>query len=609
MSDPNSPASIPEIVEYLKSGNAVGAEQAARVRVELDPSDTQGLALLAIALSMLQRAGESAELYRQLIEMQPQETSHYNNLGSCLRQMGDLEGAEAAYQHALSINPYDADGLASLGTLFWQKGDAFETRKVMDAVVQLDPGIPEGRIYGSLAAHECADTEAAKQLLEGSENWPYLGPNFEVDLATALMQVERSDAAERRLRMLMDQPGAGGIARLRLAGQMERVNRVEEAEALLAEAQLGPEDREEELGLRASLAQRAGRNEEAVALYRNMQEASAGRNIRAPTWFAMAKALDAVRDTAGAMQALKTAHEIQLKQAAKLVPELLAPDSNPLSITSYPVNEESYRRWITDPDAPSVEESPIFIVGFPRSGTTLLEQMLDAHPGLRSMDERAFLQNVIGKMQETDNRQYPEDLDKLDVAELKVLRATYWDCVREVVDLKPGERLVDKNPLNILRLPIIHRIFPNSRIILALRHPCDVLLSNYMQSFRAPGYQVLCSSLERLSRGYANAMAFWVDQAELFKPSVLDLRYEDLLEDVAAQTRRIAEHLGLSDSRVLENFQDHARAKGFISTPSYAQVVEPLNKKAVGRWQRYREYLDPVLPTLEPAMKRWSYES
>jgi hypothetical protein len=104
-------------------------------------------------------------------------------------------------------------------------------------------------------------------------------------------------------------------------------------------------------------------------------------------------------------------------------------------------------------------------------------------------------------------------------------------------------------------------------------------------------------------------MDFWVRHVALFNPAVLELRYEDLLDDVAAQTRRIAEHLELSDATALEKFQAHARAKGFISTPSYAQVVEPLNKKAVGRWERYREYLEPVLPTLEPAMKRWGYES
>ena len=192
---------------------------------------------------------------------------------------------------------------------------------------------------------------------------------------------------------------------------------------------------------------------------------------------------------------------------------------------------------------------------------------------------------------------------------MKELRETYWKCAVDIVDLKLGERLVDKNPLNLMRLPMIHRIFPNARIILALRHPCDVLLSNYMQCFRAPAFQVLCSSFERLSRGYARAMDFWIRHAELFNPTVLELRYEDLLDDVEKQTRRIAHHLDLDDAAVLQQFQNAARTKGFISTPSYSQVVEPLNKKAVGRWHRYHQFLEPVLPRLKPAMERWGYEA
>ena len=142
-------------------------------------------------------------------------------------------------------------------------------------------------------------------------------------------------------------------------------------------------------------------------------------------------------------------HEVQLVHAGRLVPKLLEPDSNPLNILEFPVSTSAYASWKADSSAPDVSHSPIFIVGFPRSGTTLLEQMLDAHPGLRSMDERAFLQNVINRMQEGGKHLYPDDLGQLTESELADLRDTYWNCVREIVNLQEGERLVDKNPLNI----------------------------------------------------------------------------------------------------------------------------------------------------------------
>ena len=609
MSDASIVPSAEAVAGLLRSGKAEAAEAAARQMHAANPQDCNAMVLLAISLSMLKRFPEAVEIHRRLIELQPNEAAHHNNLASSLWDMGALDEAEQAYRRGLSLNPNDPGALSDLGALRWQRGDAVETRELMLAAWQLDPGMPEPRVYGAPACHECADTEMTERLLEGSENWLFLGPKLEADLATILMQIDRTEEAERRLRELLKRPDAESIARLRLASLMERVNRLDEAEAMLEQADVEPSQLDEEKAVRATLASRRGRYEEAIPLYRALLESRGEGIVSVDTWFALAKAHDAVNDTTSAMQALQRAHEIQMEHAARLVPNLVSEESNPLDITNYPVAAEDYARWQADPGAPSTEASPIFIVGFPRSGTTLLEQMLDAHPGLRSMDERAFLQKVIQKMQDSGEYSYPEDLHRLGPSELEVLRATYWESVRGVLKLEPGERLVDKNPLNIMRLPIVHRIFPNARFILALRHPCDVLLSNYMQSFRAPAFQVLCSSFERLARGYNDAMEFWVRHAALFKPAAIELRYEDLLEDFEAQTRRISEHLGLQDVDALHGFQAKARAKGFISTPSYSQVVEPLNKKAVGRWRRYREYLEPVIPALAPAMKRWNYEA
>jgi tetratricopeptide (TPR) repeat protein len=593
----------------LQSGRAAEAEVAARQLLARQPEDAHAIFALALSLMTLGRPAEAADLHRRLIELQPGASTHYNNLATVLWDMGDLDGAERAYRQGLALTPNDAGALASLGALRWQLGDAVETRELMLAAWRIDPGLPEPRIYGAPACLKCADTEMAERLLEKCEEWPFLGPKLEADLCSTLMLIDRPQEAERRLRALMEYPEAKSIATLRLAALMERINRLDDAEALLAGANASSMDYGEEQALRATLASRRGRFEEAIPLFRDSLDSRAPDINSADALFALAKAYDGTGDTALAMQTLQKAHEVQLAHAGRLLPGLLDPDSNPLNIIDYPVTEASYRRWIVDPAAPTAEQSPIFIVGFPRSGTTLLEQMLDAHPGLRSMDERAFLQDVITRMQKGDEKKYPDDLDRLDAAELQDLRDVYWQCVKGVLALQPGERLVDKNPLNILRLPMIHRMFPNARIILALRHPGDVLLSNYMQCFYAPTYQILCSSFARLARGYANTMDFWSAHANLFDAAILELRYEDLLDNTDAEIDRLVAHLGLSDAAALHGFREHAKNKGYISTPSYSQVVEPLTKKAVGRWHRYPEQLEPVLPVLKPAMERWGYSA
>ncbi len=205
--------------------------------------------------------------------------------------------------------------------------------------------------------------------------------------------------------------------------------------------------------------------------------------------------------------------------------------------------------------------------------------------------------------------EYPYDLGKLSAAQCEELRRWYWQSTSQVAPRKQGQRLVDKNPLHMLRLPLIARLFPNAPIILALRHPCDVILSNYMQNFSSKPFTVLCSSLERLAQGYVSAMNSWIYHADLLKPRLILSRYEDLLDDFTGNIKRIGDFLGLEDATPMSRFDQHARDKGFISTPSYTGVIEPPNKKAVDRWRRYQKYFEPILPTLQPLMQHWGYDA
>jgi hypothetical protein len=256
--------------------------------------------------------------------------------------------------------------------------------------------------------------------------------------------------------------------------------------------------------------------------------------------------------------------------------------------------------------APDVSQSPVFVVGFPRSGTTLLEQMLDAHPRLQSMDERPFFNQLANQLEDVEV-EVPRDLGRLDQRDCDELRKGYLLLSCGKLNRQWDVRLVDKNPLNMLWLPMIHRMYPEAKFILALRHPCDVILSCYMQNFRAAPLAVASRSLATLARAYVAAMEQWLYHVALIGPDVLVSRYEDLVADPGGGTRRIAEFLGLDDAGSMLGFDARAREKGFIATPSYTQVIEPINARSVGHWQRYRQWFEPVLPMLGPMLARWNY--
>ena len=187
------------------------------------------------------------------------------------------------------------------------------------------------------------------------------------------------------------------------------------------------------------------------------------------------------------------------------------------------------------------------------------------------------------------------------------MRGKYWERVAKKVKLAPGERLVDKNPLNILRLPVIRRVFPNARILLAVRHPCDVILSCYMQQFRAPDFALLCRSIESLALGFRRTFDYWYAQSALLAPAVHELKYEDFVRDFESGTRAVTDFLELPWAESMLRPAERAQAKGYISTPSYAQVTQPVNSKSVDRWRRYEKHFADALPPLEPYLARWGY--
>jgi hypothetical protein len=276
-----------------------------------------------------------------------------------------------------------------------------------------------------------------------------------------------------------------------------------------------------------------------------------------------------------------------------------------IELARHECDPQDVATW-TDEGAPDMGNSPVFIVGFPRSGTTLLEQTLDAHPLLRSMDEQPFLKRALDDAVACGIT-YPSQLGKLTAEQRDSIRGRYWERVGRKVVLQPGERLVDKNPLNLMRLPLIRRIFPHSPLIVTVRQPRDTLLSCYFQHFRAPDLVLMCRDLATLAGNYRAAFDFWYSQAALLRPRSHELRYEQLTADFPTEVRKLAEFLQLPWDEALLAPAAHASGKGFISTPSYSQVVQPVSSKAVGRWKNYERHFESSLPTLRPLLERWNY--
>jgi len=168
--------------------------------------------------------------------------------------------------------------------------------------------------------------------------------------------------------------------------------------------------------------------------------------------------------------------------------------------------------------------------------------------------------------------------------------------------------VVDKHPMNMLRLAVLHALFPNAKVIFAQRHPCDVVLSGYMQSFRLNHAMASFLDLGDAADLYDASMTMWTRSRNAVPQAIHTVVYERLIADPAAELRPAVEFLGLDWSDELLDHQTTAKNRGLITTASFDQVVQPLNSAPSGRWRRYRKQLEPVLSVLLPWAERLGYQ-
>jgi len=262
-------------------------------------------------------------------------------------------------------------------------------------------------------------------------------------------------------------------------------------------------------------------------------------------------------------------------------------------------------------DGSSDSEAPgalghVFLLGFPRSGTTLLEAVLEGHPRVVSADELELLTEAVYRFM--GDRPDLDALARADETELRALRRAYWERVRQAEIEVAGKVFVDKYPLNTLKLPLIARLFPNAKILFACRDPREVVLACFRRRFKmnAAMYELL--TLPGAAALYDAVMAFAEAMRPKFGARWYGVRYESLIADFDRQTRAICEFLGLEWVEGMDDVAGRARARE-RSTPSTAQLARGLDRSRAEHWRHYAGPLQPVLPTLNRWVERFEYSA
>jgi tetratricopeptide (TPR) repeat protein len=262
--------------------------------------------------------------------------------------------------------------------------------------------------------------------------------------------------------------------------------------------------------------------------------------------------------------------------------------------------------WQAAPPSQTAEAARrhAFLVGFPRSGTTLLEQALAGHPDVIALEEAptlaeaydAFLADAAGL----------ERLARISAAEADHWRAVYWRVVRTHGVDPSGRVFLDKAPAGTLYLPLIAKLFPQARVLFALRDPRDVVLSCFRSSFQMNALTYAFTDLGEAARCYAACMAMAEVYRRVLPLALHEVRYERLVEDFAGELGAIVRFLGLETTSGMTDVAATARRR-VVRTPSAPQVRAGLNRQGLDRWRKYAAELAPVLPILAPWTRRFGY--
>ena len=253
-------------------------------------------------------------------------------------------------------------------------------------------------------------------------------------------------------------------------------------------------------------------------------------------------------------------------------------------------------------------QDPVFMIGFPRSGTTLLDTILRSHPMIEVIEEKSSVKKIVNSLNKLTNNIF-EGFNNIKDVNIKEIRKNYFEDLLSYIDHHDKDFMyIDKLPLNIVYIAEILKIFPHAKFIISLRHPCDCILSCYMQNFKLNDSMSNFLNLKDTAVTYDLIMNLLKIYKSKFNFNFYEIKYENLISKFDNEIKNLLGFLELPWNDSVLEYQKTASERERIFTPSYDQVIKPLYLKSAGRWKKYENKLSNVYPILEPWIKEFKYE-
>jgi tetratricopeptide (TPR) repeat protein len=595
--------------------------------------------ILGAANKGLGRVEEASKAFMKVVKLNPTYADGYNNLGVTLQEQGKFEGALVAYKKAISIKPNYAEAYNNLGNTLLEQGEPAGAISSYKKAISIDSNYAEANYNMGFALSSINKPEEA---IVAYNNAISIKPNYSeayCNLGNAYKEIGKLNEAidfyrnaisinpkyaqvynnlgkvfqeQDKLELAMEAYKKATSLKLEYseawtngAEALEKWNKLDELDDWLKQAHKNLKIVPSDISyFQSKFLWRIKKRKEALKLISTINLKTVSENRKQGFLNLKAKCFESSQNFSKAYDCFLEMNLLAKKSNTYLnsnSDKFFANTKNQLEQLKLKLTSRA-----TDSEDNGETKSPIFLVGFPRSGTTLMDTILRSHSKIEVLEEKPTVVAAKAAIRKNGYNEIHNKVFSIDI--ISEARSSYIKEFRKHIKSSDTNSVyIDKLPLNLIEVPLINQLFPSAKFILALRHPFDTILSCWMQDFEINAAMANMVDLDRIVDLYCIAMeTFKICRSE-YNLNVHTIRYEDLLEDLKGESSALLTFLDLTWETKMEDYRATALKRGRINTPSYSQVSQPIYKEAKYRWVNYKEYLDKYSDQIEPWIQEFGY--
>lgn len=568
-------------------GNIAKAEECCRKAIDLNPMLVSAHANLGNVLMAQNRFNEAVDSYTKATEMQPDLAAAWYMLGKAHQNLFLWAEAESSFRKAVELNSGWFDARLLLGNTLQYLGRFREACQQYKTVIENQPDQPEVHYQlavslSSMGLNDKAEVNFRRTLELQPDHISALN-NLSVILSSHGQTNEALKYCDQVLAIKPDDINAACIAShtYEVMGDFKKAY-----EYLKPHIEAGTKHLNLAVTF-AAISKELNLQDQAITMMEDIINHSPGltNTGRRTLYFSLGKLCDYTKQ-------YKRAFE-HYENGNKLSPAQCTPQSISRPIESS-IEIQSADFFSKSPNSSNESDRPVFIVGMPRSGTSLVEQILASHPQVFGAGELAEIGNISQSLtkQLNTNKPYPVSLKSVNQKLLDDCASQYLNYINSIEGT--SLRVIDKMPGNFIHLGLIQLMFPNARVIHCTRDPLDTCLSCYFQDFfQGVDWCYDQTNLAAYYLGYEKLMKHW---KQVLSIPIIDVSYENLVANQENISRELIEFCGLDWMDECLNFH---KTKRLVTTASYDQVRKPIYKKSVSRWKNYEVQIEPLRKALK----------